>query len=90
MKIIGFSGKIGVGKNYIGEKIFGKKLYDLGYTIHTISFADQLKYELGSKYKHGDLDIVKLDETYDGLFESLRLVMCNITQTLFASRSERA
>ena len=46
-KIIGFSGKMGSGKNYIGEKIIGKKLYDMGYKVHILAFADQLKYEVG-------------------------------------------
>ncbi len=48
--IIGLSGKIGVGKNHIGEQIIGKKLYDLGYKINFLSFGDLIKYEIGSRY----------------------------------------
>ena len=51
IKIIGFSGKLGTGKNYISEKIFGKKLYDMGYIVHILAFGEQVKYELGSRLK---------------------------------------
>lgn len=49
INVIGFSGKIGSGKNYIGEQIVGKYLNEKGYKIHSIAFADQIKYEIGCR-----------------------------------------
>ena len=71
IKIIGFSGKLGVGKNYISEKIFGKKLYDMGYTVHILAIADQTKYELGSRFKIVDDEnnfTKEMNEIFDELF----------------------
>jgi hypothetical protein len=47
INIIGFSGKIGSGKNYIGEQVLGKYLESKGYRVHSLGFADQIKYEIG-------------------------------------------
>jgi hypothetical protein len=68
-KIFGFSGKIGVGKNYVGEKIFGKVLYDLGYNVHILAVADQTKYEFGSRFSLiKDNFIDEMDKTFGELF----------------------
>ena len=71
LKLFGFSGKIGVGKNYISEQIFGKKLYDMGYNVHILAVADQPKYELGSRFaliKDKDNFIEEMNETFNELF----------------------
>lgn len=71
IKIYGFSGKIGVGKNYVAEQLFGKKLYDLGYKIHILAVADQTKYELGSRFnliKESDDFIKKMNDAFNELF----------------------
>lgn len=71
IKIFGFSGKIGVGKNYISEQIFGKKLYDMGYIVHILAVADQPKYELGSRFsliKNKDNFVEEMNETFNELF----------------------
>lgn len=71
IKIIGFSGKIGVGKNYVAEQIFGKKMYELGYNIHFLAVADQTKFELGSRFKLVDNNnnfIKEMDEIFNELF----------------------
>lgn len=72
--IIGLSGKIGVGKNYLGEKIIGKQLYD-NYDklkINFISFGDLVKYEVGIRYDerlHDDnIDISIFNNIYKDLF----------------------
>jgi hypothetical protein len=70
-KIFGFSGKIGVGKNYISEQILGKKLYDAGYNVHILAIADQLKYELGSRFslmKNHNNFKEEMNETFNELF----------------------
>jgi hypothetical protein len=70
IKIFGFSGKIGVGKNYVSEQIFGRKLYNLGYNVHIMAVADQTKYELGSRFSLvPENDFIKcMDETFNELF----------------------
>lgn len=71
IKIFGFSGKIGVGKNYVGEQIFGKTLYDKGYNVHILAIADQTKYELGSRFNLiKDNLIDEMDKTFNELFIS--------------------
>ncbi len=72
INIIGFSGKIGVGKNYISENIIGKKLFDLGYKIHFVGYGDFVKYEVGSRFeKTSSIDtnfINQMNELFSGLF----------------------
>ncbi len=72
INIIGFSGKIGVGKNYLSENIIGKKLYDLGYHIHFIGYGDFVKYEVGCRLNRTtqiDNDfIIQMDKIYSDLF----------------------
>jgi len=69
IKIFGFSGKIGVGKNYVSEQIFGKTLYDKGYKIHILAFGDQVKYEFGSRFNLiNDNLINEMDTVYNELF----------------------
>jgi hypothetical protein len=70
IKIIGFSGKLGTGKNYIAENLVGKKMYELGYNIHFLAFGDQVKYELGSRLNLiEDKDIsMGMNDVYEKLF----------------------
>ena len=71
LKIFGFSGKIGVGKNYISEQIFGNKLYNMGYNVHILAVADQPKYELGSRFsliKDTNNFIEEMNDTFNELF----------------------
>jgi hypothetical protein len=69
IKIFGFSGKIGVGKNYVGEQIFGKALHNLSYRIHILAVADQTKYELGSRFNLiKDNLIEEMNDTFEELF----------------------
>jgi hypothetical protein len=49
INIIGFSGKINSGKNYIGEQILGKQLHEQGYRVHSLAFGDQIKYEIACR-----------------------------------------
>lgn len=62
MKIIGFSGKIGSGKNYIAEHIFIPLLIEyyknLNITIlpYFFSFADHLKVECLARIPYNQLD----------------------------------
>lgn len=68
--IIGFSGKLGTGKNYVAEQLFGKKMYELGFNIHFLAFGDQVKYEVGSRLNLvDDIDITtKMSNVYEKLF----------------------
>jgi len=71
MKIIGLSGKIGTGKNYIGEKLIGRQLYNMGYNIHILAFGDQVKYEFGSRMSViTDISTLtsEMDDVYNKLF----------------------
>lgn len=60
--VIGFSGKMGTGKNYIAEKVLpavlSKVIPDTQY--YYMAFGDQIKVELGCRRPH---------LTYDLLFE---------------------
>ncbi len=72
INIVGFSGKIGVGKNYISENIIGKKFYQLGYHVHFIGYGDFVKYEVGSRFEKttsiDDNFILQMNQVFDGLF----------------------
>jgi len=71
MKVIGISGKMGCGKNYIAEKIIGQLLNDLGYNISFLAFADLLKYEIGSRIENiNNIEEIqnKMDKNYYNLF----------------------
>jgi len=59
MKLIGLSGKLGSGKNYIAEKIIAPYFKDK-YNILIIGFGDQVKNELYAR----DLSL-----TYDLLYD---------------------
>jgi len=59
MKIIGLSGKLGSGKNYIAEKVIAPYFTDK-YNILIIGFGDQVKNELYAR----DLQL-----TYDQLYD---------------------
>jgi len=92
INIIGFSGKIGVGKNYICENIIGKQLYELGYQIHFIGFGDFVKYEVGSRLeKTTCVDtnfITKMNEVYEGLFINKKKEIRRILQ-IYATEISR-
>jgi phosphomevalonate kinase len=60
MKLIGLSGKLGSGKNYIAEKIIAPYYKDK-YNILIIGFGDQVKNELYAR----DLEL-----TYDLLYDN--------------------
>lgn len=60
INIIGFSGKIGVGKNYLSENVIGKKLYEMGYNIHFVGHGDFVKYEVGCRLSKSN----KIDNTF--------------------------
>lgn len=72
INIVGFSGKIGVGKNYLSETIIGKKLFELGYHVHFVGFGDFVKYEVGSRLnKTAEINehfIQHMNQTFSGLF----------------------
>lgn len=70
IKLFGFSGKIGVGKNYVAEQLFGLQLYKLGYNVHILAIADQTKYELGARFNlTPPNEFIKcMDETFNELF----------------------
>ena len=59
MKLIGLSGKLGSGKNYIAEKVIAPYFQDK-YNILILGFGDQVKNELYAR----DLDL-----TYDLLYD---------------------
>jgi hypothetical protein len=59
MVIIGFSGKMGSGKNYLAESIIAPFLKSQGAQVLTLAFADQLKIEVMTKY----------NLSYDDVFE---------------------
>ncbi len=72
INIIGFSGKIGVGKNYLSENVIGKKLYELGYHVHFVGYGDFVKYEVGCRlHKSNQIDktfVDQMNETFSDLF----------------------
>jgi phosphomevalonate kinase len=59
-KIIGLSGKLGSGKNYIAEKIIAPYFIDK-YNISIIGFGDQVKQELYAR---------NIELTYDVLYDN--------------------
>jgi len=65
MVIIGFSGKMGSGKNYIAEQIVAKFLSQNNIPYLVIAFADQLKIEVMTKYNlsYDELFAFKSPET---------------------------
>ena len=59
MVIIGFTGKMGSGKNYIAEQILLPFLTSHGYQVLTLAFADQLKIDCMTKYGLNYNDVFK-------------------------------
>ena len=51
--VIGFSGKMGAGKNYIAEKIL-PELFDDRYRVHYLAFGDQIKFEIAARFPEYD------------------------------------
>jgi phosphomevalonate kinase len=64
MKLIGLSGKLGSGKNYIAEKIIGPHFKDM-YNILIIGFGDQVKNELYARDITLTYDLLYDQKTYD-------------------------
>lgn len=62
--IIGFSGKMGAGKNYIAENI-ASELFDDGFRVHYLAFADQMKLEIAARYPEYDYDSLFVNKTPD-------------------------
>jgi phosphomevalonate kinase len=60
MKLIGISGKMGCGKNYIAEKILSPHFVKEGYQIFIIGFGDLMKFQIYSREKS-----FTYDELYD-------------------------
>ncbi len=83
MLVLGISGKMGCGKNYIGENIIGKIFYDLGYTVSFLAFADLIKYEIGSRIEN-IYDVCeiknKMDKNYNNLFVDKDVKTRNLLQ----------
>ena len=63
MTIIGVSGKIGSGKNYLAEQLI-KELHKLGYSTTEASFASSLRNELDRIIKTIKVDVLD-NVTYD-------------------------
>ncbi len=84
INIIGFSGKIGVGKNYLSENIIGKILYDKGYHIHFVGYGDFVKYEVGCRLHRSDsIDgnfINQMDTIFSDLFVNKKKEIRRILQ----------
>jgi phosphomevalonate kinase len=64
MKLIGLSGKLGSGKNYIAEKIISPHFRDL-YNILIIGFGDQVKNELYARDEKLTYDLLYDKKTYE-------------------------
>jgi hypothetical protein len=60
--IIAFAGEIGSGKNYIAEKVLGKLLNNYGFRVHSIAFADQLKYEIACRSNIVNMELINYDK----------------------------
>lgn len=50
--VIGFSGKIGSGKDYVAKEIFLEKIKQISKNYLFLSFADPLKQECALRYNH--------------------------------------
>ena len=64
MKLIGLSGKLGSGKNYIAEKIIAPYFQDK-YNILIIGFGDQVKNELYARDETLTYDLLYDNKTYE-------------------------
>jgi phosphomevalonate kinase len=64
MKLIGLSGKLGSGKNYIAEKIIAPYFKDT-YNILILGFGDQVKNELYARDVSLTYDLLYDQKTYD-------------------------
>jgi phosphomevalonate kinase len=64
MKLIGLSGKLGSGKNYIAEKIIAPYFQDK-YNILIIGFGDQVKNELYARDLALTYDLLYDQKSYD-------------------------
>jgi phosphomevalonate kinase len=64
MKLIGLSGKLGSGKNYIAEKIIAPYFQDK-YNILIIGFGDQVKNELYARDIALTYDLLYDHKTYE-------------------------
>jgi phosphomevalonate kinase len=64
MKLIGLSGKLGSGKNYIAEKIIAPYFQDK-YNILIIGFGDQVKNELYARDETLTYDLLYDQKSYE-------------------------
>jgi hypothetical protein len=69
MRIIGLSGKMGVGKDYIARNIIQKYLDKIGKRSLIITFADQLK--INTSIKHN----ININEMYNTKNENIRRLL---------------
>lgn len=60
--IIGFSGKMGVGKNYIAENI-AAELFDDNFRVYYLAFAEQMKLEIAARYPEFDYENLFINKT---------------------------
>lgn len=84
MTIIGISGKIGSGKNYLAEQLI-KELHKLGYSTKEASFASSLRNELDRIIKTIKVDVLD-DVAYDEIIahiEAIHVMSYDDAQTLF-------
>lgn len=64
MKLIGLSGKMGSGKNYIAEKVIAPYFADK-YNILIIGFGDQVKNELYARDEKLTYDLLYDNKTFE-------------------------
>ena len=84
MKIIGISGKIGSGKNYLAEQLI-KEFHKLGYTTEEASFASSLRNELNRIIKTIKVDVID-NVPYDEIIkhvQDIHRMDTSDAQTLF-------
>jgi hypothetical protein len=82
MAIIGISGKIGSGKNYLSEKI-KEELARMGYSTSEASFASTLKDELTSIIKTVNVSFLDSEDASTTIDKMIALYELNYEQANF-------
>jgi cytidylate kinase len=72
-KIIGISGKIGSGKNYLADRLT-EELYKADYTLDTASFAAPLKAEMGQIVADFSVHVNESDDDIEHSIKALASV----------------